>query len=52
MGSSPSVKAQYHQWHPLAQLEGAVVGVVAEEHHSMAWVAVVAAAAAERVENA
>ena len=45
------MKDQYHQWRPLAQLEAGVVGAAAEEHHSMTWVAVVAAAALQ-VKNA
>ena len=52
MGSSPFVKGQCHQWRPLTQLEAAVVGVAAEEHHSMAWVVAVAAVAVVRVKNA
>jgi hypothetical protein len=52
MRNSPSVKGQYHQWRPLAQLETAVVGVVTEEHHRMAWVVAVVAVAVARVKNA
>jgi hypothetical protein len=42
MESSPSVKGQCHQWRPLVRLEAAVVGVAAEEHHSMTSVVAVA----------
>jgi hypothetical protein len=52
MGSSPSVKGQCRQWRPLARLEAVVVGVAAEEHHSMAWVVAVVAVAVVRVKNA
>ena len=52
MGSLPSVKGQYHRWHPLAWLEAAVVGLGAEEYHSMTWVVAVVAAAVVRVKNA
>jgi len=52
--ASPSVRGQCHQWRPLARLEAAVVGVAAEEHHSMTWVVVVVvvAVAVVRVKNA
>jgi hypothetical protein len=46
------VKGQCHQWRPLARLEAAVVGVAAEEHHSMAWAVAVVAATVVRVKNA
>jgi hypothetical protein len=52
MGNLPSVKGQCHQWRPLARLEAAVVGVAAEEHHSMTWAVAVVAVAVVRVRNA
>ena len=46
------MKGQCHQWRPLARLEAAVVGVAAEEHHSMAWAVAVVAVAVVRAKNA
>ena len=46
------MKGQCHQWRPLVRLVAAVVGVAAEEHHSMAWVVAVVAVAVVRVKNA
>ncbi len=46
------MKDQCHQWRPLAQLVVAVVGVAAEEHHSMTWVVAVVAVALVQVKNA
>jgi len=50
--ASPSAKGQCHQWRPLARLEAAVVGVAAEEHHSMAGAVAVVAVTVVRVKNA
>ena len=51
MGSSPSVKGQWHQCRPLARLERPVVGVATGERYSMTWVVAVVVAVV-RVKNA